>query len=104
MKRFKRFAEAVLERAVIDLLKPIAENRKKTQEWITAYKWIFDPDWPCILKFEICCDALNINPDEMRAVLRRACYEKKLAKEILLRSKKAEDITKELQEIYEEEE
>ncbi len=94
MKRFKRFAEAVLERAVIDLLKPIAEDRKKTQEWITAYKWIFDPNWPSILKFEMCCDALGINPDEMRATLRAACHDKKLAKEILMRSKKAEDTTK----------
>ncbi len=98
MKRFKRFAEAVLERAVIDLLKPIAEDRKKTQEWITAYKWIFDPEWPCILKFEMCCDALSINPDEMRAKLRMACYNKKLAKEILLRSKKVEDTTRKQEE------
>ncbi len=91
MKRFKRFAEAVLERAVMDLLKPIAEDKKKTQEWITAYKWIFDPEWPSILKFEMCCDALDINPDEMRRTLRKACYDKKLATEILMRSKKMED-------------
>ena len=91
MKRYKRLAEAVLERAIIDLLKPIAEEKKKTLEWLTSYHWIFNPEWPSILKFESCCDALDINPDEMRRVLKKACDNKTMAMEILYRSKRMDN-------------
>lgn len=91
MKRYKRLAEAILERAIIDLLKPIAEERKKSLDWVTAYHWIFNPQWPSILKFESCCDALDINPEEMRRMLRQACENRSLALEILFRSRKMED-------------
>ncbi|GEM_PF-1541646 len=91
MKRYKRLAEAILERAIIDLLKPVAEEKKRTLDWVTAYHWIFNSDWPSILKFESCCDALDINPEEMRRMLRRACEDRALAMEILYRSKKMDD-------------
>ena len=91
MKRYKRLAEAILERAIIDLLKPVAEEKKRTLDWVTAYHWIFNSDWPSILKFESCCDALDINPEEMRRMLRRACEDRVLAMEILYRSKKMDD-------------
>ncbi len=91
MKRYKRLAEAILERAIIDLLKPVAEERKKTLEWVTAYHWIFNPEWPSILKFESCCDALDINPDEMRKMLKMACDSKTMAMDILCRSKRVDN-------------
>lgn len=92
MKRYKKLSEAVLERAIVDLLKPIVEEKRRGMDWITAYKWIFDAHWPSILKFELCCDSLGLNADEVRRVLRKACFNKKLAKEILLRSKKMEEV------------
>jgi hypothetical protein len=91
MKRYKRLAEAILERAIIDLLKPIAEDKKRTLEWVTSYHWIFNSEWPSILKFESCCDALDINPEEMRRMLQRACDDRIMAMEILYRSKKMDN-------------
>lgn len=91
MKRYKRLAEAILERAIIDLLKPIAEEKKRTLEWVTSYHWIFNPEWPSILKFESCCDALDINPEEMRRMLKKACEDRAMAMEILARSKRMDN-------------
>ena len=91
MKRYKRLAEAILERAIIDLLKPIAEDKKRTLDWVTSYHWVFNLEWPSILKFESCCDALDINPNEMRRMLKEACENRVLAMEILYRSKKMDE-------------
>ena len=88
MKRYKRVAEAVLERTIIDLLKPIAENRKKTADWTSAYQWVFNPDNGSILRFELCCEVLDVNPDQLREKLREACSSRINALRVLCKSRK----------------
>ncbi|MBE3604115.1 hypothetical protein IMX07_10815 [bacterium] len=77
----QRLMLAVLEDAVSDLMgAPVREggdsgerrNRRRMRRAADAERWIFGEPGDEAVRFEDCCDALEIDPDYLRLRLRRA--------------------------------